>query len=173
MCVCAPSVPNNRRRPKDFFKRFPTKNFVLSAKFSDDLLVIEIVNCNCNCKYDKLYSTVGGKPLLGCFTRTFTVSAISNTRDCNKNKYIATMASAARRSTRIGGRGAHKLSAAATRRGRRTALWCVCVCVCVRVFARARVCVCAYACVCVKRVMWSIYAVCRTESASECLVSQF
>src|SRR6218665_935631 len=38
-------------------------------------------NCNCNCKYDKLYSTVGGKPLLGCFTRTFTVSAISNTRD--------------------------------------------------------------------------------------------
>src|SRR6218665_1465952 len=25
-------------------------------------------NCNCNCKYDKLYSTVGGKPLLGCFT---------------------------------------------------------------------------------------------------------
>src|SRR6218665_3704515 len=35
-------------------------------------------NCNCNCKYDKLYSTVGGKPLLGCFTRTFTVSAISN-----------------------------------------------------------------------------------------------
>src|SRR6218665_3835547 len=38
-------------------------------------------NCNCNCKYDKLYSTVGGKPLLGCFTRTFTVRAISNTRD--------------------------------------------------------------------------------------------
>src|SRR6218665_3867984 len=38
-------------------------------------------NCNCNCKYDKLYSTVGGKPLIGCFTRTFTVSAISNTRD--------------------------------------------------------------------------------------------
>src|SRR6218665_3883853 len=33
---------------------------------------------NCNCKYDKLYSTVAGKPLLGCFTRTFTVSAISN-----------------------------------------------------------------------------------------------
>jgi len=28
-----------------------------------------------------LYSTVGGKPLLGCFTRTFTVSAISNARD--------------------------------------------------------------------------------------------
>src|SRR6218665_967814 len=24
---------------------------------------------NCNCKYDKLYSTVGGKPLLGCRTR--------------------------------------------------------------------------------------------------------
>ena len=39
------------------------------------------VNCNCNCKYDKLYSTVGGKPLLGCFTKTFTVSAISNARD--------------------------------------------------------------------------------------------
>src|SRR6218665_3492950 len=38
-------------------------------------------NCNCNCKYDKLYTPVGGKPLLGCFTRTFTVSAISNTRD--------------------------------------------------------------------------------------------
>ena len=38
-------------------------------------------NCNSNYKYDKLYSTVGGKPLLGCFTKTFTVSAISNTRD--------------------------------------------------------------------------------------------
>src|SRR6218665_3117181 len=37
--------------------------------------------CNCNCKYYKLYSTFGGKTLLGCFTRTFTVSAISNTRD--------------------------------------------------------------------------------------------
>src|SRR6218665_721922 len=36
---------------------------------------------NCNCKYNKLYSTAGGKPLLGCFTRTFTVSAISNTLD--------------------------------------------------------------------------------------------
>ena len=38
-------------------------------------------NCNCNCKYDKLYSTVGGKPLPGCFTRMFTVSTISNARD--------------------------------------------------------------------------------------------
>ena len=36
---------------------------------------------DCNCKYDKLYSTVGGKSLLGCFTRMFTVSAISNARD--------------------------------------------------------------------------------------------
>jgi len=32
-------------------------------------------------KYDKLFSTVGGKPLLGCFARMFTVSAISNARD--------------------------------------------------------------------------------------------
>src|SRR6218665_697176 len=38
-------------------------------------------NCICNCKYEKLYRTVGDKPLLGCFTRTFTVSAIPNTRD--------------------------------------------------------------------------------------------
>ena len=30
--------------------------------------------------YDDLYSTIGGKPLLGCFTRMFTVSAISNAR---------------------------------------------------------------------------------------------
>jgi len=37
--------------------------------------------CNCNCKYNNLYSTVGGKPLLGCLTRMFTVSAISNARD--------------------------------------------------------------------------------------------
>ena len=36
---------------------------------------------NCNCKYDKLYSTVSGKPLLGCFTRMFTVSEISNAWD--------------------------------------------------------------------------------------------
>src|SRR6218665_3605583 len=40
-----------------------------------------IFNCNCNCKYDNLYSTVCGKPLLGCFTRMFTVSAITNARD--------------------------------------------------------------------------------------------
>ena len=31
-------------------------------------------HCNCNCNYNKLYSTVGGKPLLGCFTRTFSSS---------------------------------------------------------------------------------------------------
>src|SRR6218665_3000555 len=31
----------------------------------------------CNCKDDKLYSIVGGKPHLGCFTRMLTVSAIS------------------------------------------------------------------------------------------------
>lgn len=30
---------------------------------------------------DKLYSTVGGKPLLGYFARNFTVFAISNTWD--------------------------------------------------------------------------------------------
>ena len=35
----------------------------------------------CNCNYDNLYSTIGGKPLLGCFTRMFTVSAISNAQD--------------------------------------------------------------------------------------------
>src|SRR6218665_2095850 len=48
-----------------------------------NVMVIDDKNLgrNCNCKYDKLYSTVGGKPLLGCFPRTFTVSAISNTRD--------------------------------------------------------------------------------------------
>src|SRR6218665_1284235 len=44
-------------------------------------------HCNCNCKYDKLYSTVGGKPLLGCFTRTFTVSAISNARDHRSSSF--------------------------------------------------------------------------------------
>src|SRR6218665_1962682 len=43
--------------------------------------MLVFIICNCNCKYDKLYSTVGGKPLLGCFTRTFTVCAKSNTRD--------------------------------------------------------------------------------------------
>src|SRR6218665_191821 len=26
--------------------------------------LLNFCNCNCNCKYDKLYSTVGGKPLL-------------------------------------------------------------------------------------------------------------
>src|SRR6218665_2406230 len=45
---------------------------VNTIEFNDDG---KDCNCNCNCKYDKLYSTVGGKPLLGCFTRTFTVSA--------------------------------------------------------------------------------------------------
>src|SRR6218665_3609491 len=39
------------------------------------------VLARCNCKYDRLYSTVGGKPLLGCFTRMFIVSAMSNARD--------------------------------------------------------------------------------------------
>src|SRR6218665_1999889 len=39
------------------------------------------ITCNCNCKYDNLYSTVGGKPLLGCLTKMFTNSAISNARD--------------------------------------------------------------------------------------------
>src|SRR6218665_1412875 len=31
-----------------------------------------------DCKYDNLYSPVGSKPLLGCFTRMFIVSAICN-----------------------------------------------------------------------------------------------
>src|SRR6218665_1720219 len=34
-----------------------------------------------SCKCEILYSTIGGKPLLGYFTRMFTVSAISNSRD--------------------------------------------------------------------------------------------
>jgi len=34
-----------------------------------------------DCKYHNSYSTVGSKPLLGCFTRMFIVSAISNARD--------------------------------------------------------------------------------------------
>src|SRR6218665_720968 len=46
------------------------------------VLIVIVFNCNCNCKYGKLYSTVGGKPLLRCFTRMFTVSALSNARDC-------------------------------------------------------------------------------------------
>src|SRR6218665_1605644 len=29
-------------------------------------------DCNCNCKYDNLYSTVSSKLLLGCFTRLLT-----------------------------------------------------------------------------------------------------
>src|SRR6218665_3571982 len=39
------------------------------------------LTCALDCKYDNSYSTVGSKPLLGCFTRMFIVSAISNARD--------------------------------------------------------------------------------------------
>src|SRR6218665_1165157 len=35
----------------------------------------------CNCKYDNLYSTVGGTTLLGCFTRMLAVSSITNAQD--------------------------------------------------------------------------------------------
>src|SRR6218665_1765746 len=56
---------------------------VLNYKKTEPHLRLWRVNNACNCKYDKLYiySTVGCKPLIGCFTRMFTVSAISNARD--------------------------------------------------------------------------------------------
>src|SRR6218665_1704429 len=41
-----------------------------------------------DCKYDNSYSTVGSKPLLGCFTRMFIVSAISNARDYSFNCFL-------------------------------------------------------------------------------------
>ena len=45
----------------------PTREVLLRTLFL--VLYCSMVCCNCNCKYDNLYSTVSSKLLLGCFTR--------------------------------------------------------------------------------------------------------
>src|SRR6218665_3183994 len=50
------------------------------------LIVTVVLHRNCNWKYDNLYSTVGCKPLLGCFTRMFTDIAITNVRDYRSSR---------------------------------------------------------------------------------------
>jgi len=81
-------VERNRERRERFIHSFilniciaPLQENYSKALSTPARLKRAVRDCNGNCKYDDLYSIIISKPLLGCFTGRFTVSAISNAQD--------------------------------------------------------------------------------------------